>query len=75
MMATSPSDSVLKMEDPKEQDSQPDWDIEQQEPERKRSGVLNVVISGLALFSDGYNAQISACNLPSKVASYRLTEL
>lgn len=26
---------------------------------RKSSGVLNVVISGLALFSDGYNAQIS----------------
>lgn len=25
----------------------------------KRSGVLNVIISGLALFSDGYNAQIS----------------
>lgn len=25
----------------------------------KSSGVLNVFISGLALFSDGYNAQIS----------------
>lgn len=60
-MATSPSDSVMKMEDPKEQVSQPDWDIEQREPEKKRSGVLNVVISGLALFSDGYNAQISTC--------------
>lgn len=24
-----------------------------------RSGVLNVFVSGLALFSDGYNAQIS----------------
>jgi hypothetical protein len=26
---------------------------------KKSSGVLNVIISGLALFSDGYNAQIS----------------
>lgn len=25
------------------------------------SGVLNVVVSGLGLFSDGYNAQISEC--------------
>ncbi|KXG47971.1 Major facilitator superfamily domain, general substrate transporter [Penicillium griseofulvum] len=55
-MAISPSDSTMKM-DPK-QVQQPDWDIEQREPEKKRSGVLNVVISGLALFSDGYNAQI-----------------
>jgi hypothetical protein len=60
-MATSPSDSTMKM-DPKEV-PQPDWDIEQREPEKKRSGVLNVVISGLALFSDGYNAQISTCDL------------
>lgn len=60
-MATSPSDSVMKMEDPKEQVSQTNWDIEQREPEKKRSGVLNVAISGLALFSDGYNAQISTC--------------
>ncbi|KAE8377293.1 major facilitator superfamily domain-containing protein [Aspergillus bertholletiae] len=28
---------------------------------KKSSGVLNVIISGLALFSDGYNAQISEC--------------
>lgn len=60
-MAISPSDSTMKM-DPK-QVQQPDWDIEQREPEKKRSGVLNVVISGLALFSDGYNAQISMCDL------------
>ncbi|KAL2831850.1 major facilitator superfamily domain-containing protein [Aspergillus pseudoustus] len=46
-MDVSPSDSVMKKEDPKHQD-----------PIRKSSGVLNVVISGLALFSDGYNAQI-----------------
>lgn len=26
---------------------------------KARSGVLNVAIAGLALFSDGYNAQIS----------------
>lgn len=24
-----------------------------------KSGVLNVIVSGIALFSDGYNAQIS----------------
>ncbi|KOS40422.1 hypothetical protein ACN38_g8725 [Penicillium nordicum] len=57
-MATSPSDSVMKMEDPNDQVSPPNWDIEQREPEKKRSGVLNVVVSVLALFSDGYNAQI-----------------
>ena len=51
----------MKMEDPKEQVSQTDWDIEQRNPEKKYSGVLNVVVSGLALFSDGYNAQISTC--------------
>jgi hypothetical protein len=49
----------MKMEDSKEQVPQTDWDIEQRKPEKKRSGVLNVVVSGLALFSDGYNAQIS----------------
>lgn len=27
--------------------------------ETKQGGVVNVVVSGLALFSDGYNAQIS----------------
>lgn len=36
-----------------------DHDIEQSKTKRKSSGVLNVVVSGLALFSDGYNAQIS----------------
>ncbi|KAJ5044230.1 hypothetical protein NUH16_001029 [Penicillium rubens] len=57
-MATSRNDSLMKMEDSKEQISQTDWDTEQRKPEKKRSGVLNVVVSGLALFSDGYNAQI-----------------
>jgi hypothetical protein len=28
-------------------------------PGSKQSSVVNVVVSGLALFSDGYNAQIS----------------
>lgn len=28
-------------------------------PIGRKSSVLNVVVSGLALFSDGYNAQIS----------------
>ena len=28
-------------------------------PVSRKSSVLNVVVSGLALFSDGYNAQIS----------------
>ncbi|CAI7663248.1 unnamed protein product [Penicillium bialowiezense] len=57
-MSLPPSDVKMKSQESEKQDPQPDWDIEQREPEKKRSGVLNVVISGLALFSDGYNAQI-----------------
>ncbi|KAJ5134971.1 uncharacterized protein N7443_003413 [Penicillium atrosanguineum] len=57
-MDASPSDSVMKMDDSKHQAHNEDWDLEEPTPERKRSGVLNVVVSGLALFSDGYNAQI-----------------
>jgi hypothetical protein len=57
-MEASPSDSVMKMED-KHQDRTDQWDLDQPLPARKSSGVLNVVISGIALFSDGYNAQIS----------------
>lgn len=30
----------------------------------RKSGILNVIVSGLALFSDGYNAQNSRPNLP-----------
>ncbi|CAI7646315.1 hypothetical protein N7533_010683 [Penicillium manginii] len=56
-MEASPSDSVMKMED-KHQDRTDQWDLDQPLPARKSSGVLNVVISGIALFSDGYNAQI-----------------
>ena len=58
-MDASPSDSVMKMDDSKQKAHNEDWDLEEPQPERKRSGVLSVVISGLALFSDGYNAQIS----------------
>ena len=57
-MEASPSDSTMKM-DAKEQTENADWDLEEHEPEKKRSGMLNVIVSGLALFSDGYNAQIS----------------
>ncbi|PYH92069.1 metabolite transport protein [Aspergillus ellipticus CBS 707.79] len=34
---------------------------DESEKESRSSGVLNVVVSGLGLFSDGYNAQISEC--------------
>lgn len=60
-MQVSPSDSVMKMED-KHLDRTHEWDLEQPQPARKSSGILNVVVSGLALFSDGYNAQISEYN-------------
>ncbi|KAJ5462096.1 uncharacterized protein N7458_003648 [Penicillium daleae] len=56
-MEASPSDSVMKMDGSKEQNHNEDWALEDSQP-KKRSGVLNVVIAGLALFSDGYNAQI-----------------
>lgn len=58
-MDASPSDSVMKMDDSKQKAHDEAWDLEEPQPQRKRSGVLTVVISGLALFSDGYNAQIS----------------
>lgn len=58
-MDASPSDSVMKMDDSKDQSHNETWALEEPQPKRKRSGLLNVVISGLALFSDGYNAQIS----------------
>lgn len=51
----------MKMED-KHHDRGDEWDLEQPQPARKSSGILNVVVSGLALFSDGYNAQISEYN-------------
>lgn len=58
-MARSPNEHDINTKHSNKQDSQDDWDLEQREPEKKRSGVLNVAVSGLALFSDGYNAQIS----------------
>lgn len=58
-MSLSPNDVTMKTTESEKETPQADWDMEQREPEKKRSGVLNVVISGLALFSDGYNAQIS----------------
>lgn len=57
-MEASPSDSTMKM-DAKEQNLETSWDLEQPQPEKKRSGILNTIVAGLALFSDGYNAQIS----------------
>ncbi|OOQ88920.1 inorganic phosphate transporter [Penicillium brasilianum] len=56
-MEASPSDSVMKMDGSKEPNHNEDWVLEETRP-KKRSGVLNVAIAGLALFSDGYNAQI-----------------
>ncbi|KAJ5988277.1 hypothetical protein N7481_003487 [Penicillium waksmanii] len=58
-MQASPSDSIMKMESSKAPCNEEAWDLEETYPEeKKRSGVLNVIVSGLALFSDGYNAQI-----------------
>lgn len=57
-MENSPSDSIMKMEDPKSQPENQDWDLEQSKP-RQSSGIFNVFIAGLALFSDGYNAHSS----------------
>lgn len=55
------------MEESEKQLSQSDLNFEQHEPEKKRSGVLNVVVSGLALFSDGYNAQISELDMHGQI--------
>lgn len=55
-MELSPSDSVMKMDDPKEHKDE-GWALEAARP-KERSGILNVIVAGLALFSDGYNAQI-----------------
>jgi hypothetical protein len=49
----------MKMDESKDRSHNESWDVEEPQPEQKRSGLLNVVVSGLALFSDGYNAQIS----------------
>lgn len=61
-MADSPNDSIMKA-DNAEPVEKTNWSLDAQDCEqgkvKTRSGVLNVFISGLALFSDGYNAQIS----------------
>lgn len=61
-MEASPNDSIMKNEKAEPVEST-NWTLESQDNEqgkvKHRSGVLNVVISGLALFSDGYNAQNS----------------
>lgn len=56
-MEASPSDSVMKMKEPELKEK--GEDNQEFELEPKKSGVLNVVIAGIALFSDGYNAEIS----------------
>jgi hypothetical protein len=59
-MAASPDDSIMHTKKPKEEPADEEWDVEQRDPVQSRqSGILNVVVSGLALFSDGYNAEIS----------------
>ncbi|KAJ5737857.1 major facilitator superfamily domain-containing protein [Penicillium malachiteum] len=56
-MESSPTDSAMKMED--KGPAQENWDLEVSQTVKKQtSKVLNIIISGLALFSDGYNAQI-----------------
>ncbi|KAJ5621132.1 hypothetical protein N7510_005116 [Penicillium lagena] len=58
-MAASPDDSVMQMNEPKKEIADEEWDVEQRDAAPTRhSGILNVVVSGLALFSDGYNAEI-----------------
>ncbi|KAJ5318193.1 hypothetical protein PENANT_c052G01203 [Penicillium antarcticum] len=52
------SDGPVKSHSKTQESYTDDHDIEQSETKRKSSGVLNVIVSGLALFSDGYNAQI-----------------
>lgn len=46
-MYLSPSDVRMKSTESEKEPPQAEWDIEEREPEKKRSGVLNVVVSGL----------------------------
>lgn len=60
-MEASPNDSIMKMKEGNGKSQAEDFELDHRVSEPKRStGTLNVVVSGLALFSDGYNAQISA---------------
>lgn len=58
-MAASPADTIMQ----KEAIHEENWELEPQNTKAvkspRKSGIINVAISGLALFSDGYNAQIS----------------
>lgn len=59
-MENSPvDDSMLKVKDENDSKHDDTWNLEESEPKKKTSSALNVVVAGLALFSDGYNAQIS----------------
>ncbi|KAJ5597161.1 hypothetical protein N7450_003619 [Penicillium hetheringtonii] len=60
----------MKMEDPKSQPENQDWDLEQSKP-RQSSGVFNVFIAGLALFSDGYNAHSIGYMVPLFTVLYK----
>ena len=55
-MEASPSDSVMKMDGSKEQQENKNWALEETQP-KKRWNILTVLVAGVALFSDGYNAQ------------------
>ncbi|KAJ6007302.1 hypothetical protein N7540_011278 [Penicillium herquei] len=56
-MENSPNDSAIKAED--KGPAQESWDLEVSQTVKKQtSKVINIIISGLALFSDGYNVQI-----------------
>lgn len=76
-MSDSPGDSIMKINN--ERSVQTD-DFTLDSPRestpagrRGKSGVFTVIVSGLALFSDGYNAQIStdAHQRNSAVASWQ----
>ncbi|KAJ5114174.1 hypothetical protein N7456_002708 [Penicillium angulare] len=56
-MENSPADSVMAKE-PREKTQEDLWTLEERQAVTKTSSTLNVFISGTALFSDGYNAQI-----------------
>lgn len=73
-MEASPDDSIMKMKEPEEQEQSQlqDWELDQRKPGAKQSGVLNVIVSGLALFSDGYNAEISTYHYWVRVGIGRL---
>lgn len=65
-MDSSPDDSIMKANE-EHAIQTVDWKLEEPEPASPRSngksGVFNVIVSGMALFSDGYNAQISTNTL------------